>query len=154
MRAAAHRDDADAEVARHVDRLAHRAGADHEAEAVLAVERSGDRRHPPRLERRARIDQATPQPVEIDRQPAQPVGIDPAQVRAHQAAGDDRRILAGEPVRDQQAAGEGVGRVHGGIDALGLDRLRRRHQSLISCTAFARAVQAASRNARSVPVET
>jgi hypothetical protein len=36
----------------------------------------------------------------------------------------------------------------------GLAGLRPRHQSLISCTCFARAVQALMRNARSVPVET
>ena len=88
------------------------------------------------------------------RQAAEAVGVDPAQIRAHQAAGDDRRILAAEPVRDQDASGEGIGRVRGRIDASAFGGSRRRGQSLISCTAFARAVQAASRKARSVPVET
>ena len=74
-------------------------------------------------------------PVEIDRQPAEAMGVDPAQIGAHQAAGDDGRVLVGQPWASQQAPGEAFGapRRHG-IDAVGLDGLRRRHQSLISRT--------------------
>jgi hypothetical protein len=78
MGAAAHGDRADPVFARDRNRLLHGARADDEAEPVLAVERGGDRRDPPRFERRARIDQAAAQAVEIARQAAQPVGVDAA----------------------------------------------------------------------------
>ena len=82
------------------------------------------------------------------------MGVDAAQIRAHQAAGDDGGVGVGHAVRDQQAPGEGVGRLSVGIDPIARRGLRRAHQSLISLTCFARAVQAPSRKARSVPVET
>jgi hypothetical protein len=82
------------------------------------------------------------------------MGVDAAQIGAHQAGGDDRSVRFGHAMGDEQAPGEGVGRARRGVDALDLDGLRCGHQSLISCTCFARAVQAPMRKARSVPVET
>jgi len=83
MCAAPHRYDADAELARHRHRLLDRDHADDEAERVLAIERGGDRRHPPGDKVRARIDQPAPQAIEIAGQAADAMGIDAAQVGAH-----------------------------------------------------------------------
>ena len=119
MSAAPHRDHADAELARDCDRLLHGARADDEAEAVLAVERRRHRGHALGLERRPRIDQSAAHAVEIAGQAGEPMGVDAAQIRAHQAGSDDGGIGVGHAVRHQQAPGEGIRRVGVGIDALG-----------------------------------
>ncbi len=121
MRAAARRDDADAEFARHVHGRGHGLGRHHEAEAVLAVERSHHRRDALDHQFRLGIDQSAPHPIEILRQELQAMGVDAAQIGAHQATGDDGRVLLGQPMRDQQAAAEGLGRLR-----LGIDRALRR----------------------------
>ena len=186
MGAAPHRDHADAEFARHRDRLLHRAGTDDEAEAVAAVERGGDRRHALGLERGPRIDQAAPHPVEIAGQPGEPMRVHAAQISADETGRDDGGIAFRHAMGDQDPPGKGIGRAGLGIDPvddaviLGLAafgslllfllfrlfllasrlRFRRitlcscRHQSSSSCTCRARWVQAASRKAVSVPVET
>jgi hypothetical protein len=174
MGAAADRDRADPVFARDRDRLLHGARADDEAEPVLSVERRGDRRDPLRFERGARIDQAAAQAVDIARQAAQPMGVDAAQVRAHEALGDGRRVGGRDAMGDEQRPRESLRRGGFGVGVVGFggsaafdafaaaSRLpfRRqtlgwcRHQSLISRTAFARAVEAPMRKPRSVPVET
>src|SRR5258706_428497 len=75
------------------------------------------------------------------------VGVHPAQVGAHQAGGDGRRVLLGHAVRGEQRLCERIGLVV-------LDEYALVHRSAISFTCFARAVDSASRKARSVPVDT
>ena len=94
----------------------HGARADHEAEAVLAVEGGGDRRHALGLEIGLGIDQARAHALEIDRQPAEAVGVDAAQVGADEAAGDGGGILGRHAMGLEQRAGEGVGRHGAGVD--------------------------------------
>jgi len=118
MGAAARGDDADAELARHRHRLVDRAHADHEAEGVLAVERGGDRRYPLRLEVGAGVDQPAPDAVEIAGQAGDAVGVDAAQVGAHQTMGDDRGVRLGQAVRQHELAREGLRRLRRHIDAL------------------------------------
>src|SRR5215472_9510626 len=101
-----------------------------------------------------RIDQAAPKAVEVARQAAKPVGVDAAQICADEAGGDGRRVFIRHAMGEKQAPGEGIRRASLDIDAGGFDGTQRRHQSLISLTSFARAAQAFSRKARSVPVET
>jgi len=154
MGAAARRHHADAEFARDRDRLLHRARADHEAETVLSIQRGRDRRDPLGLEYGTRIDQGAPKAVEITRQAAEPVGVDAAQIRADEAGGHDRRVVLAHAMGEKQPPGEGVRRAGLDVDARDFERRRRGHQSLISLTCCARAVQALSRKPRSVPVET
>ena len=71
--------------------------------AATGVTRSGASDRP-------RIDQAAAEAVEIAGQAAEAVGVDAAQIGAHQAAGNDRRVLLRQAMRDQQAPGEGVRR--------------------------------------------
>ena len=82
------------------------------------------------------------------------MGVDAAQIRADEAGGHDRCVVLRHTMGDKQAPGEGGRRAGLDVDARGFDRTRRRHQSLISLTCCARAAQALSRKARSVPVET
>jgi len=154
MGAAARRHHADAEFARDRDRLLHRPRADHEAETILSIQRGCDRRDPLGFEHGTRIDQPAPKAVEVARQAAEPVGVDAAQIRADEAGGDDRGVVLGHAMGEKQAPREGVRRAGLDVDARGFERRRRRHQSLISLTCCARAAQALSRKARSVPVET
>ena len=154
MGAAARRHHADAEFARDRDRLLHRPRADHEAETILSIQRGCDRRDPLGFEHGTRIDQPAPKAVEVARQAAEPVGVDAAQIRADEAGGHDRRVVLGHAMSEKQPPGEGVRRAGLDVDAPGFDLTRRRHQSLISLTCCARAAQALSRKARSVPVET
>ena len=67
------------------------------------------------------IDQSAPHAVEILRQELQAMGIDAAQVGAHQATGHGGGVFFGQAMRDQQAAAEGLGRLR-----LGIDRTLRR----------------------------
>jgi hypothetical protein len=71
------------------------------------------------------------------RQRLQPVGIDTAQVGAHQAARDRRRVLLGQTVRDQQPAAEGLGGFGVGIERsrrrIGFRRLRGCHDRPLNC---------------------
>jgi hypothetical protein len=154
MGAAARRHHADADFARDRNRLLHRPRADHEAETVLPIQRGRGRRDTLGLEHGTRIDQAAPKAVEVARQAAKPVRVDAAQVGADEASGDGCRVRLGHAMGEKQAPGEGVRRAGLDIDARGFDGSRRRHQNLISLTCFARAAQALSRKARSVPVET
>ena len=137
MRAAARRDDADTELAGHLNGLFHGFGRDHEAEGVLAIERADHRRDALDLQSRPRIDQSPPHPFEIMRQRLQPVGIDPAQIGAHQTARDRRRVLLGQTMGDQQPAAEGLGGFGVGIERalnrVGLRRLRDCHDHLLNC---------------------
>ena len=152
--AAARRHHAEAEFARDRDRLLHRSRADHEAETVLSIQRGRDRRDPLGLEHGTRIDQSASKAVEVARQAAEPVGVDAAQICADEAGGHDRRVVLRHATGDKQAPGEGVRRAGLDVEARGFERSWRRHQSLISLTCWARAAQALSRKARSVPVET
>src|SRR5438477_263972 len=85
--------------------------------------------------------------LKIPRQAREAVRVHAAQIGAHQARGDGRGVLLRHPVRAEQRPRKGVGLVV-------LDEYPLAHRSAISCTCFARAVDSASRNARSVPVET
>ncbi len=116
------------------------------SEAATGVTRFGTR-----LGRR--IDQARAHALQIDRQPAEAVGVDAAQVGADETAGNGGGVLRRHAMRLEQRAGEGVGRHRAGIDEA-CGGLRPGHQSLMSLICFARAVAAPSRKARSVPVET
>ena len=84
MSAAASRDDAHAELARHSDRLGHCLSRDHKAKGILPVERTDHRRNTLDLQIRTRVDEPAPNPFEIMRQGLEPVGIDAAQVSQHQ----------------------------------------------------------------------
>jgi len=154
MGAAARRHHAEAEFARDRDRLLHRSRADHEAETVLSIQRGRDRRDPLGLEHGPRIDQAAPKAVEVARQAAEPMGVDAAQIGTHEAGGDGRRVVLRHAMGEKQAPGEGIRRASLDVNAGSFDGSWRRHQSLISLTSFARAVQALSRKPRSVPVDT
>ena len=128
MRRAPRRHHADAELARHGDGLLHRPRADHEAETVVAIERGGHWRHAFGHEFGVGIDQAGAHALQIDRQPAETVGVDAAQVGADQTAGNGGGILGRHAMRLEQRAGEGVGRHRAGIDEARGD-LRLGHQS-------------------------
>jgi len=119
MGAAPHRHDADAELARHRHRLLDGAHADHEAKGVLTVERSRNRRYALRRERRPRIDQASPQPVEVAGKAADAVSVDAAQVGADEARGDRGGIVLRQTVRQEKLSDECVRRLGCDIDALG-----------------------------------
>lgn len=84
MSAAASRDDAHAEFARHINRLGHCLSRDHKAEGILPVERTDHRRNTLDLQIRTRVDKPAPNPFEITRQGLEPMGIDAAQVGQHQ----------------------------------------------------------------------
>ena len=124
-----------------------------EAEAVLAVEGGRDRRHALGCEIGLGIDQARAHALKIDRQAAEAVGVDAAQIGADETAGDDGGILRRHAMGLQQRARESIGGDRAGVDQAG-GGLRPGHQSLMSLICLARAVAAPSRNARSVPVET
>jgi hypothetical protein len=153
MRRTPRRHHADAELARHGDGLLHGPRADHEAEAVVAVEGRGHRRHAIGFEIGFGIDQAGAHALQIDRQPAKAVGVDAAQVGADETAGDGGGIFRRHAMGLEQRAGEGVGRHRAGIDEARCG-LSSDHQSLMSLICFARVVAAPSRKAKSVPVET
>jgi hypothetical protein len=95
MRAAPRGDDADAKLARHVHGLGHRLCRNHEAEAVLPVERADHRCDALDRQLRLGIDQSTPHPFEILREKLQAMGIDAAQVGAHQATGHRGGVFLG-----------------------------------------------------------
>ena len=98
MRAALHRDDADAVGLRHVDGFLDRAHADDEAEPIVTVERGCDRRDAVRLQRRVDVDQFLADAVEVDRNAAEAVCVDAAQVGMDEASCDGRCILVGQVI--------------------------------------------------------
>ncbi len=109
---------ADAELARHRDCFGHRPHPDHEAEAVLAVERGCDRSDALRRQVGRRVDQPGPHPFEVDRQATEAVGVDAAQVGADEAAGDGRGILGRHAMGLQQRTRERVCSHRAGVHAL------------------------------------
>ena len=133
MRAAARGDDADTEFARHIHGRGHGLGGDHEAKAVLSIERANHRGDPLDHQFRLGIDQSAPHPIEIMRQKLQSMGIDAAQVGAHQATGDDGRVLLRQAVRDQQAAAESLRRLHRGVERTFRRRRLAPCHSRLSC---------------------
>src|SRR6266853_3306743 len=130
-----------------LDRFRHGARADHESEAVLADERRRGGGDPFREELRLGVDEAAAKAVEIPRKTREAVRVHAAQIGAHQARGDGRGVLLRHAVRGEQRPRKRVG-------LLVPDEYAPAHRSAISCTCFARAVDSASRNARSVPVDT
>src|SRR5258707_13821799 len=108
---------------------------------------AGSGRDPFREKFRLGIDEAAAHTVEIDGQAREAVRIHAAQIGAHETRGDGRGILLRHAVCGEQRLREGVGLVV-------LDVYAFAHRNAISWTCFARAVDSASRNARSVPVDT